>query len=105
MITKFKLYEAINQGEPEIGDYVLCEFPSNGFYDTELRKYINITNIGHIVYIAESSLCLVQFDYLPKKYSTIGLPGQRYISSIYIKYWAKSKEELEEFLTTKKYNL
>ena len=106
MITKFKLYEAINQNKPEKGDYVVCEFPSDSFFDTELFKYINIDKIGRIVNITDAfELHLIEYEDLPKKYSTDSHIGQRYISDEHIKYWSKSKEELEEFLATKKYNL
>ena len=42
MITKFKFYEAVNQGEPEVGDYIIANIDDFG---GNIEKIIN-NNIG-----------------------------------------------------------
>jgi len=60
MITQFKIYEVLNQGEPKVGDYVICcEEPHKGyivFFDEDgtLGSYVDdflSRNIGKIIEI------------------------------------------------------
>ena len=79
MITKFKIFENINETEPEVGDYVLCDETYDNYYVSKygfsylgFLKYIK-THVGIIDHIADSVnyLCkfyYVRYDNLPKKY-------------------------------------
>lgn len=89
MITKFKIYENINQGEPEVGDWVIID-PKT--YDVENRldkigeiyKYEISTNMFYVDFIVPGFFCFFKEDF---------------------EYWSKNKKDLEEILVAKKYNL
>ena len=106
MITKFKIYEAVNQGEPEVGDYVIAEAKCKQEYsDMETCNLIINNKIGKLVDIEynrnfdpspfkvkydiifgydwdEDKLEIIKVDYLWfKKYEIL--------------YWSKNIEELE----------
>ena len=90
MITKFKIFEALNEGKPEIGDYAIINLKT--------KKYNNILIIGEI-YNMTSEFYSVKFR----------LPDNRVIHEIFyeheIKYWSNNREELEKILTNIKYNI
>ncbi len=90
MITKFKIFENINESEPKIGDYVICKTRST---DTiEFKKYVD-NNIGKIV---DNYLAYYYVKFKEKTYIfTIGN----------ILYWAKNKEDIEVLIQANKYNL
>ena len=102
MITKFKIYELMNEistGEPEIGDYVIINWGYTiDFNDVQkLRDHIE-NNIGKIIDYGFATY-YVKYKNLPRENKIIQ------ISKDYIKHWSKNKEELELILATKKYNL
>jgi len=116
MITKFKIYEAVNKGEPEVGDYVIAKIDDFGdlFLLDEgwfgnIEKIIN-NNIGILVNVVE------EIDVTNEPFC-VKYPGADFgesdnfekdywwFSENDIIYWSKNKEELEEILATKKYNL
>ena len=106
MITKFKFYEAVNQGEPEVGDYIIANIDDFG---GNIEKIIN-NNIGILINIVE------EIDVTSEPFC-VKYPGADFgesdnferdnwwFSESDLVYWSKNKEELEEILATKKYNL
>ena len=113
MITKFKLYEAINQGEPEVGDYVIAN--SKDAHSDNVKKVFN-TTIGQIKSIHNRYGFLDSYVVLygVPTYSTSEMKDtDSHIVAVYkwwftpreIEYWSKNKSELEDLLLMKKYNL
>lgn len=110
MIVKFKLYESINQGEPEVGDYVICH--ERGI-DDELTDFED-SHIGQIVrddYDLEEFSYLVKYDYPENLTSFFNSScagddkGARAFGRWEIKYWSKNREDLEHIISAKQYNL
>ena len=122
-----KLYEENIENKPKIGDYVICEDKSIAL-DEESKEFIS-NNIGKIIdeieqnkqcYIEQYKQCyIVKYDYntipdLSKRwFGSISKTGYAYskeedsrvmfLNEI-IKF-SKNKEDLEDYLTAKKYNL
>ena len=99
MITKFKIYEEINRGRPEIGDYVIVEFgpvtsDSNHFFP---REHVE-NNIGEIIDYGFAKY-YIKYENLPREDKIIEIFRKD------IKYCSKNIEDLEMFITSKKYNL
>ena len=67
MITKFKLFESVNDGEPKIGDYVIINLKT--------KKYNNILIIGEIYNLT--------FEFYSVK---LRLPDNRVIHEIFYKH-------------------
>lgn len=88
MIIKFKLFETINQGEPEKGNYVIID----------TYKDNNTICIGRIFHYDGT--------YFYVKYT---LPDGHTFNDIFLRdkiiKWAKNKKELIPFLQANKYNL
>ena len=113
MIIKFKIFEEINDGKPQVGDYVICE--EENFNKNPVKKYVN-ENIGKIIKIHSPNSILwflIEYDI---DFITCGFDidkfqleedpiGCRNMNRDEIKYWSKDKEELESILSAKKYNL
>jgi len=99
MITKFKIFENINEN-PKVGDYVIlkpeqCNYLDNGQND----KLIDIikTNIGQITKIHGSGeIFKIEFENVATPFN---------VRILKIKYWSNNKEELELKLQANKYNL
>lgn len=110
MITKFKIFEELNIGRPKLGDYVICGHME--LYSTKpaLVNFIE-NNIGILIKeVRTDSLkgFRVQYFNVPSNIINNFGPGPskiRYFSTDDIIYWSENKEELEEILATKKYNL
>lgn len=90
MITKFKIFETVNEGNPKIGDYAVVNL--------KLKKYNNMIGVGKIFAKSYDFFCI-----------NIKLPDGRTLNDIFyeheIKYWSKNKKELEIYIKTQKYNL
>jgi len=99
-----KTFEDINK-KPKVGDYVLCnEFTA---FD-EFRIFLN-NNIGKIVEINSNSddncpFC-IEFKNIPKVFTYKFPYNKRNFSEKEIVYCSDNIEELETFLSAKKYNL
>jgi len=92
MITKFKIFENINE-KPKIGYYVLLD-PKQFSY-TGYEEYIN--NIGLITMIHGSGeIYKIEFENIYKQIN---------VRITKIKYWSENKEELETLIQAKKYNI
>ena len=94
MITKFKIFEQIktrNIGEtPQIGDYAIIDHEWFNFLhigkEPNIVKIVNITPLG--------SKGLVTFENGIMNYGILK-----------IKYWSRYKDDLEDLIMSKKYNL
>lgn len=91
--------ESLNEGEPEVGDYVIAYnyfYEKNSIYDI----YIN-NNIGKFISISDDGQYLVEYQNFP------GWKGSESIQRRYvkIKYWSKDKKDLETILNTDKFNI
>lgn len=124
MITKFKIFESINEGRPQIGDYVICDvseqYSSSDklfFATIEAIDFIS-KNIGYIWKIPDHQNYLVKYFNIPEDlekfifhYSDYrDYEGPKKGNSILvdienIKHWSKNKEELITLLEIDKYNL
>ena len=89
-----KTYEEINQGTPEVGDFVLCDISRNTVTNDELYQAYT-TTIGKIVTMDDNNY-EVYFD---------SIDDFDYFHNSEIIYWSKNKSELEYVLNAKKYNL
>jgi len=105
MITKFKIFE--NKIDPKIGDYVICEEISSSI---ELKKFID-NNIGYIIDQLSFNRFTVQYNNVPKNLFIFFNEQMRSSSKCRemflteIQYWSKNKEELENILLTRKFNI
>jgi len=101
-----KAYEDMNTGEPEIGDYVIIN--TERYLKQPLSDFIN-NNIGKIRWKEGGSIDVKYFN-IPKEIKRYfnDNPVVDYIRKFPVSrvtHWSKNKEELEEILTAKKYNL
>lgn len=106
-----KTFEALNQTEPNVGDYVIVS--DYDLLETELSSFLN-NNIGQLIKKTTScgltkNDCLNKIKYydIPeeirsKMYSNA---GEINVYSKDIKYWSANKEELETILQAKKFNI
>ena len=103
MITKFKLFGSINEGEPKVGDYVICEESVSG----EVVKEFISNNIGIFSKSIhdETFKYSIEYENIPDNIYGAFTNKCRRMSRQEIKYWSKDKEELEILLVTNKYNL
>lgn len=131
MITKYKIFESINEGKPKVFDYVIVNL--NYRYNNtngDLVKFLS-ENIGRIkkdyfdeIYNDDGSgsyvlkyVFEVEYDDVPsgiKKYF-VKTPyygrssaDRCYLNSVeekFIQYWSENKEELEMVIGAKQYNL
>ena len=103
MIINFKIFEAINKGKPEVGDWVICH---NRGRSTNL-EFSSENYIGKIIELKnkhfEEDMFLIKYENedLPETLKKVPI----YYSEKYIKYWSKNKEDLETILAANKYNL
>lgn len=108
MITKFKVYESINQDELMSGCYVIVQ-SSN--YKEELRDFIK-NNIGYLKKISiyagdrtRTKQCHVEYENIPHEIIDFFEDNIRIFTSENIKYWSENKEELEKILAANKFNI
>jgi len=103
MITNFKLYEKLNDGMPEVGDYVICsksDFSSDEFVENNIGKILKDDKSNYYpYYITYDNIPDSLIDRRVNKIATILFKRKD------ILYWSKDKEELEAILQTNKFNL
>lgn len=116
MITKFKLFESVNIGEPKVNDYVVCSETPEIFYKKEdwYNDYIELVNIlkdkiGKIVKIDELSY-IVEYKDVPKKlrqdFFVLNDKKQlvcRRFAREDIEFWSKNKKDLSDLDLLRKY--
>lgn len=111
MITKFKIYESLNKGKPEIGDYMLVDKnlndELNNFTMNNIGKYIkNNDKFLHFKYlIVYENVPDNMKQYFYENEDTLFLKNCLKVSNTQIIYWSKNKEDLYPFITANKYNL
>jgi len=107
MITKFKLYE-LNDHNPTIGDYVICQDLSPVTNDSygEIGQIIDInTNFSaNYPYIVSFDFDDAKLDSL-KDFIAVGTDDGFLFSLDEIKYCSKNKKDLELMLSAEKFNL
>ena len=98
-------------GEPKIGDYVYCEEGDGVNHDDKVLIFIS-NNIGKVYkyvydyYLIKYNINFKEEGIKKEEFQFIGDPkGCRKMYRKEIKYWSKSKEELELKIATQKYNL
>ena len=109
-----KTFENVN--EPQIGDYVAVEeeFYASSDATDQLFDFTS-THIGKIVtykpnhFKGENVFC-VKYENVPEKlqyaFEDVNLQKMcRNMLLVEIKFWSKNKEDVEEYLASKKYNL
>ena len=102
MITNFKIFEEINQGELEIGDYVICEESIND----NLKDFIS-NNIGSFSGFSEKGhpyIYIIKYENVPDFLLERDWFNNncRRMCRREIKYWSKNIEDLESILAVKK---
>lgn len=117
MITQFKMFESVNDGEPEVGDYVICH--SHMSFFTEVNDFTK-TNIGKLIKIDSQSdkyeggdnieiIYIVRYEKVPRTLDLLFFKEYGGDSIIMykddIKYWSKNKKELEKVIESEKYNI
>lgn len=98
MITNFKIFETIiNQGNPEVGDYVIMYFQNTigQVIDVVPKIYYSDNNIDKAEYNIKWNVA----DGKDMK------PVITTFKKVNLKYWAKTKEELEKFLREERFDL
>ena len=96
MITKFKLYETINEGEPKKGDYVIVSVKNDDFYfttDTIDSLNNNIHRLINIYFDTNSTTYVIDFS------------NNWLLNRNQIIYWSKNYEDLEPVLKSRKFNI
>jgi hypothetical protein len=108
MITKFKIFESVNEDEPKIGDWVLCY--SEDISD-DTKTFLE-TTIGQLVKITkDKKYTHYEVEYRNKKYTDESFNKNTFTLSHIMKilYWSENRKELEKKLeilrTANKYNI
>ena len=120
MITKFKIYEELNAGEPEVGDWVIVNkknYPTA--FNPKKYDFVN-SSIGYIWKKPAVNLYLVKYFDIPVDqeqhflytdgFNTGPIPHPMIGNSMQLSigdivYWSKNKEDLEHVIQAKKYNI
>ena len=100
---KYMKYFEMNQGSPEIGDYVICETEFDNesiFTNDNIGKIINYDYNSNFPYA-------VTYDNIPFNLSNGNYGGNEVITFnlTSIKYWSKDRNELEIILKSNKFNI
>jgi hypothetical protein len=112
MITRFRIYELIDQGKPEIGDYVICKDSGslyvNDFLKSQIGKVVRTDTENRV--FKQLYPYVVQYSDIPK--SLIGsfmmdedYPNSRGFYLYEILYWSKDVKDLDFYPDANKYNL
>ena len=111
-----KTFESENQLKS--GYYVACEdnydYSSEKYYNSEritfLKNFIS-NNVGQFTRrnynndVGEWTY-MIKYDYIPKELQQhFTKSGNRYFREYQILFYSKNKEDVEEYLASKKYNL
>jgi len=106
MIKQFKIFEAINVGIPEIGDYVICRDEQSKELSLLLAFKIGIINAKntnpHYQYE-------ISFYSIPKEESYFFAYNngkfERNFNGYEILYWSKNKKKLQQIIDANKFGL
>ena len=128
MITDFKIFESINEGRPDVGDWIVCDLGDEIDY---MKKYKQIEK-----FFSENKgfILKANFQNFDNEYKVRYYPSSEKDRKIYdsfrkqngyennihggmanvdvidivgpeIKYWSKNKEDLEIIIQSNKYNI
>lgn len=108
MITKFNIFENVNY-KLKIGDYIVGEMEKESQYDTDFIYFIK-NNVGLLIDVmSNNGFRVVEYDNVPEKIKSYFSLYNNHMTRNFrideIILWSESKEELEEILAAKKYNL
>ena len=108
MITKFKMFESINNNEPMEGDFVICDSELYNRISSDVATYF-ANNIGEIIsIISNNGKKSYRIEYKNFPFSRL-LPGLKVFNYSDIKYWSNNHKELDDILKIKakatKYNI
>jgi hypothetical protein len=108
MITNFKVFETLNENDPQVGDYVIAECNGN-ISNKKLIDFVNNT-IGKLIindydHLLKSFEYIVKYDYVPKdlKEYYFNVTGSKAFYKL--KYWSPDKNDLLTIIEQTKYNL
>lgn len=107
MITKFKIFESYDEGEPKLGDFIIANI------DDPVDFIKN--NLGRIWKVPSKNLFLVKYEDIPeeiKKYfsysdysKALNIGNSILVSKDQISHWAENERDLEHITQSKKYNI
>jgi len=106
-----KFNESLNDGEIEIGDYVICDdsllnsnnnFKKiNDFISSSIGKYVE-----YEINISEKCPYTIKYYNIPQELNDyFYIEGRIRMKFSDIKYWSKDKKELEIILNSNKFNI
>ena len=109
MITKFKIYEAVNE-TPKVGDYVLINANKNLFSvkDPDVKDYLEFigNSVGKITNVNDvHNNVAVKYQDIPNHIKYIFNVNTVLYPPSHIEFIAKNPEEVELQIKAKKYNL
>jgi hypothetical protein len=90
----------IDTDPPKIGDYVIMRSTAN---NNELKQFIE-NSVGQIIE-EDGDEITIDFSDIPEKLKQYFILSTRPYHYKLLQYWSDNKEELEEILAQKKYNL
>ena len=111
MITNFKLYEKLNDGDPDVGDYVICSDSKfnneNEFIKDKIGRIIKIDDNTNKTFPYTIFPYTITYDNIPNLLMNYEIDNIRAIilSRKNIQYWSKDKKELEQILQANKFNI
>lgn len=109
MITKFKLYEEMNNGDPQIGDYAII-YKNNCFnidyFDGEIQKFYKFVNnnIGIIINITDNYI-RIKYQNIPENILIFFDENLTLNAEKKVVIYAGTKNNLEMKLSAKNFNL
>lgn len=110
MITKFKIFESINE-LPKVGDFILLNIDEYEYVAKIWREFIT-THIGEIIKIETehggmSDIYEIKFEDVPDEIYTnfLSRDNTTKVRIEKFKYWSSDKSELETKINSEKYNL
>ena len=124
-MNHIKLFEELNIGEPQIGDWVICKDLDvdadgideiNNFLEKNIGYYLrtpnlNDSNIKINTDLRKTYKYLIQYRNVPDELEeefNFGEPNDfncRIMKREEILFWSKDKKDLDPFITANKYNL
>ena len=111
MITKFILFETVNIGKPEIGDFVVVKETHREELPEDLNNFLD-NNIGELVFISDvyhKMWFYVKYNNIPKTLETwfendVEVDTRDFTIDEII-YWSEKKEDLKAFIKGKQFDL
>ena len=98
-----RLFEELNQGEPKVGDYVLCEIDFRPERNGRIGRIIEYTPAERFY---ATKMGKVAYNYRVEYFEYGNSVEIRVmVSRDEIKHWSDNKKELEIISQAKKYNL